>query len=40
MEKEFKGTDGEVGFISAWKGNKEVGEGEQEIIGLVENEVN
>ena len=39
MEKEFKGTDGEVGFISAWKGNKEVGEGEQEIIGLVENEL-
>lgn len=31
MEKEFKGTDGTVGFIYGWNGNKEGGEGEQEI---------
>ena len=39
MEKSFSGTDGEIGFISKWIGNKEVGEGEQEITGIVENEV-
>jgi hypothetical protein len=39
MKKTFSGTDGEVGFLSAWVGNKEVGEGEQEITGIVENEV-
>ena len=39
MKKTFTGTDGEVGFISAWVGNKEVGEGEQEITSFVENEV-
>jgi hypothetical protein len=38
MEKTFRGTDGEVGFVSHWKGNKQVGEGEQEIVKLVENE--
>jgi hypothetical protein len=38
MKKTFTGTDGEIGFISAWIGNKEVGEGEQEITGIVENE--
>jgi hypothetical protein len=32
------GADGEVGFISKWKGNKKVGEGEQEIISIIENE--
>lgn len=38
MEQTFEGTDGEVGFISKWKGNKDVGEGEQEILSIVENE--
>jgi len=38
MEKKFTGTDGEVGAISYWKGNKEVGEGEQEIIKIVEGD--
>jgi len=38
MEKEFVGTDGEVGAISRWKGNKEVGEGEQEITKVVEGQ--
>ncbi|MCA0153687.1 SRPBCC family protein [Winogradskyella vincentii] len=38
MKQEFEGTDGEVGFISRWEGNKEVGTGEQEITRVVENE--
>lgn len=37
MDKTYTGTDGEVGFISAWVGNKDVGSGEQEIIALKEN---
>lgn len=35
-KKEFKGTDGTVGFIFAWSGNKSAGEGEKEIINLIE----
>ncbi len=35
MEKKFTGTDGEVGAISYWNGNKDVGEGEQEITKIV-----
>ena len=31
MKKNFNGTDGTVGFISAWDGNSDVGKGEQEI---------
>lgn len=38
MAQEFVGTDGEVGFISKWEGNKEVGTGEQEIMNIVEND--
>jgi hypothetical protein len=38
MKKEFTGTDGEVGAKSAWVGNKEVGEGEQEITKIIEGE--
>ncbi len=34
MEQKFTGTDGEVGAISYWNGNKEVGEGEQEIKAI------
>lgn len=37
MIKEFRGKDGEVGAISSWKGNKEVGEGEQELTGISQN---
>ena len=33
---EYKGTDGTVGFIIAWNGNKNVGEGEKEIISIIE----
>ncbi len=38
MKKEFKGTDGTVGFISAWEGNKKVGKGEQEIKKITEGD--
>ncbi|UJH67660.1 SRPBCC family protein [Allomuricauda sp. SCSIO 65647] len=38
MHKEFRGTDGEVGAMSYWNGNKEVGEGEQEITKIVDGE--
>lgn len=39
MKKEYKGTDGEVGFISAWDSEKEdVGKGEQEIKKITEGE--
>jgi len=31
MKKTFTGTDGQPGCISHWAGNKDVGEGEQEI---------
>lgn len=35
---EYKGTDGTVGFIIAWNGNKNAGEGEKEIINIIEGE--
>lgn len=38
MKQTFEGTDGKVGFISKWEGNKVVGSGEQEIKRIVENE--
>ncbi|MFN2412237.1 MAG: SRPBCC family protein [Pyrinomonadaceae bacterium] len=38
MQQEFRGTDGQPGFVSAWKGNSDTGEGEQEIKRIVENE--
>ena len=38
MKQEFFGEDGTVGFIARWEGNKDVGVGEQEIKGIVENE--
>ncbi|WP_289063580.1 SRPBCC family protein [uncultured Zobellia sp.] len=38
MEKRFTGTDGEVGCTSYWNGNKEVGEGEQEIKNIIDGE--
>lgn len=34
--EEFKGTDGKVGFIYAWSGDKSAGTGEKEIISIVE----
>ncbi len=38
MHQEFVGTDGTVGFIAKWDSNhKNVGAGEQELMGLSEN---
>lgn len=37
-KQEFRGTDGSVGFVYAWDGNKESGSGEQEIKALVTNQ--
>ncbi len=40
MKKTNTGTDGEVGFVSAWESDhKQVGHGEQEITGLVDSQV-
>ncbi len=33
---EYKGTDGTVGFIISWNGNKNAGEGEKEIMNIIE----
>ncbi len=39
MKKEFRGTDGTSGFVSAWDSeNKNVGKGEQEILKVVDGE--
>lgn len=38
MKQSYEGTDGEVGFIARWEGNKDVGMGEQEILQIIENE--
>lgn len=37
MKREFKGTDGTIGFIYSWSGDKE-GEGDKVITDLVEGE--
>jgi hypothetical protein len=37
MKKTFTGTDVEVGFMSAWEVNKEVGSGEQIMTRVVKN---
>lgn len=39
MNKNFKGTDGTVGFVYAWDSkNKNAGKGEQEIKNIIEGE--
>lgn len=39
MKKTYKGTDGTVGFVSAWEStNKNVGKGEQEITSIKEGD--
>ncbi len=35
-KREYKGTDGTVGFIYSWSGNKNSGEGEKEIKNIIE----
>ena len=37
-KKSFRGTDGTIGFVYAWDGNKQAGKGEQEIINIKEGE--
>lgn len=37
-KQQFRGTDGTVGFVYSWNGNDEVGEGEQEIVEIKDNE--
>ncbi|MBK9175904.1 MAG: SRPBCC family protein [Flavobacteriales bacterium] len=37
MKKTMEGTDGTVGAISKWEGNKDVGKGEQRIDSIVPN---
>ena len=36
MDQKFTGIDGEVGAVSYWNGNKDVGEGEQEITKVID----
>ena len=38
MKKDFRGTDGTVGFVYAWEGNKDAGKGEQEIKNITDGE--
>jgi len=33
---EYKGTDGTVGYIIAWSGNRSAGEGEKEIMNIID----
>ena len=35
-KRTYKGTDGTLGFIYAWNGNRKAGEGEKEIKSIVE----
>ena len=35
-KEEFKGTDGTVGYIYSWSGNKNAGAGEKEIKNIIE----
>jgi hypothetical protein len=35
---EYKGTDGTVGFVISWSGNKNAGEGEKEIMDIIEGQ--
>jgi hypothetical protein len=36
IKNEFRGTDGQPGFVNSWSGNKKVGVGEQEITTIEE----
>lgn len=37
MQETLTGTDGTVGFVYGWSGNKDAGEGEKEIMELVQD---
>ncbi len=38
MKQTFTGTDGTVGFVSAWDGNKDVGKGAQTITNITDGQ--
>ncbi|HNI45643.1 MAG TPA: SRPBCC family protein, partial [Chitinophagales bacterium] len=39
MNKTYRGTDGTVGFVSAWESpNRNVGKGEQELTNVIQGE--
>jgi hypothetical protein len=38
IKKEYRGTDGTVGFVYAWDGNNKVGKGEQQIKNIEEGQ--
>jgi len=35
-KREYKGTDGTVGYVYSWSGNKSAGVGEKEIVNIVD----
>lgn len=37
-KKEFRGTDGTVGYVYAWSGDKSAGVGEKEIMSIVDGQ--
>ena len=37
MKESFKNTDGETGFVLSYEGKKDLGSGEQKLIGLEKN---
>ena len=39
MKEISKGTDGQIGYVLSYKGNRDLGTGEQELIGLRSNEL-
>jgi hypothetical protein len=38
-KREYRGTDGTVGFVYSWSGNKDAGQGEKEIIKIVDGKM-
>jgi len=38
IRQDYRGTDGTVGFVSAWEGNEDVGKGQQTITGIIDGE--
>ena len=39
MKVRYEGKDGEVGSVSHWEGNEDVGKGSQEIISITEDKI-
>ncbi|POY37206.1 polyketide cyclase [Solitalea longa] len=39
LQKDFKGTDGTVGFVYSWNGNKQAGQGEQQIKHISQDQI-